>query len=169
MTAVELLIVYIVLAGIIWVLVGISRHVRDSAKQKQAVQLMSALSDAMALYQLEEKAFPPVSRDGDATTCLRLLASKSKSRRALQEELPDRWRAQLGADTVWLDPWGTPLRYVDGSAIDETPDGRRMPYLETAGKDRDFGGPTRDALVRSTDNLRTDEPMPEETKKTSKN
>lgn len=159
-TVIELIIAYCVIAAVIWLLVGVSRHVRDRAKQEQAVQLMQALSDAMQAYQKQSQgAYPPVRTDGDAAGCLQTLAAFPPSREVLSDRLPDRWRAMLGEAREWPDPWGTPLRYVRGTTRGRAGEAVAIPYLESAGKDGQFGDTSNAGLIRTTDNLRTDEPM----------
>lgn len=159
-TFIELLIAYCVIAGLIWLLVGLSRHVRNRAKQEQGIHLMQALSDAMRAYEDEYKAYPPVRSDADATDCLASLAADDRSKELLLARLPDRWRAMVGGPRAWPDPWGTPLRYVRGTARGREGESVSIPYLESAGTDGVFGDPSAAGLSRTTDNLRTDEPLP---------
>lgn len=158
-TLIELLIAYCVIAAVIWLLVGFARHVRDRAKQEQAVVLMQALSDAMRIYEDIHERYPPVRADGGAADCLEALAADATVRQHLSGNLPDRWRAMLGEHRAWPDPWGTPIRYVSGPVRGGA---ASLPYLESAGKDGQFGDESEMGLVRTTDNLRTDEPMPPE-------
>jgi type II secretory pathway pseudopilin PulG len=159
MTLIELLVVYAVLAVLIWLLVGLSRNVRNEAKQEQATRLMAALSRAMAVYQMRNADYPPGGPGTDATGCLLALSRDSACKAVLQGELPARWRAVIGEDRPWTDPWGTPLRYVRDSTLDQGAEAGRIPYLESAGMDRDFGDSSPGGLARTTDNLRTDEPL----------
>jgi type II secretory pathway pseudopilin PulG len=159
-TLVEALVAGLVLALGLWLLTGLYERGLDTARTRQAGELLRTLNEALAAYYDAAGAYLPGQPNGSAERVLNAMLEVPASAEVLGK-LAVRLLHRRDGRVQCLDPWGKPPRYVT-LQIGEMDLRRRVahnqgkPIFESAGPDGRFGH-TGDAAA--ADDVRTDEPV----------
>ena len=153
LTLVELVVVVLLTAALLFALVGWTQAVRLQTRRELAVRLLAALNKSLELYRRSEGAYPPEAPDRGAADAMARLGSRADARSPLTTIPSVLWRESPRREFV--DPWGTPLRYLGPAAAPARvrANGDR-PVFVSAGVDRDFGEEQANALG---DNIASDD------------
>jgi type II secretory pathway pseudopilin PulG len=157
MTLVEMTLVVIGVAAVLFLLIGWMGSTRQAAKHDLAVKLLADLDRALARYHRDTGCYPATYGPNSAIEVTDDLFGHPRSRPIL-EALPSCLWGGVGGRTP-LDPWATALRYYDTNS--ESPyvkANNDRPVFVSAGPDRGFGDLDPSELG---DNLRSDDPGPE--------
>ena len=159
-TLIETVVAGLVLALALWMLAGLYERGLDSARTRQAGELLRTLNEALAAYHDAAGAYLPGQPNGSAEQVLNALLEVPASAEVLGK-LEVRLVHLRDGRVDCLDPWGKPPRYVT-LQIGEMDLRRRVarnqgkPIFESAGADGRFGH-AGDAAA--ADDVRTDEPL----------
>lgn len=154
MTFVELVLAVLLTTALLFLMIGWTSDLRQTAKIDLARTMLAHLDIALARYHRSNEQFPPVTGSDEAQSAVVQLLNNERTRPVI-ESLPTSVRRGPNGRNL-VDPWGTPLRYLpetSDSVYVKSNDGR--PIFISAGPDRDFGDHDKSCIG---DNLRSDDP-----------